>query len=313
MNDDRQAPTPMPIQKLPLNRRHFLAGSLAAGVGILSSRWLAAAETPKIDPDYFILMGDTHLLRRSEDAHRNVKPAEAFRQAAKEILELPTRPSGLIIAGDCAHENPDAYTTLHDVIKPLEKAKISMHFAPGNHDRRDKLRAMFPKMKFEAIDNEKTPSKLVSIWETPQANWFLLDSTVRPKVQTGEFGKTQLAWLAKALDDRADKPALIVAHHHPDPLAKFNGLADTEAFFNVLLPRKQVKAYIYGHTHIWGRTELSGIHLLNLPAMAWAFDPTQPRGFVTAQLKPDGAKLELHTLDHNHAQNGLKIDLAWRK
>ena len=50
----------------------------------------------------------------------------------------------------------------------------------------------------------------------------------------------------------------------------------------MVLPRKQVKAYFYGHTHIWGRTDISGIHLVNLPAMAWAFDPTQPRGFVTA-------------------------------
>jgi 3',5'-cyclic-AMP phosphodiesterase len=313
MNNDCQAPTPMPIQKLPINRRRFLAGSLAAGVGIVSSRWLAAAEPPKIDPNCFVLMADTHLMRRQDDMRRNIKPAEAFRQAVKEILELPTRPSGLIIAGDCAHENPDAYTTLRDVIKPLEKAEISMHFAPGNHDRRDKLRAMFPKMKFEAIDNEKTPSKLVSIWETPQANWFLLDSTRSSKAETGEFGEKQLKWLAKALDERKDKPALIVAHHHLDPLGKFNGASDATAFLQVVLPRKQVKAYFYGHTHFWGQTEISGIHLVNLPAMAWSFDPTQPRGYVTVELKSDGATLVLHTLDHAHARQGQKLELPWRK
>jgi 3',5'-cyclic-AMP phosphodiesterase len=90
-------------------------------------------------------------------------------------------------------------------------------------------------------------------------------------------------------------------------------LTDTGAFLKVILPRKQVKAYFYGHTHFWGLTALSGVHLVNLPVMAWPFDPSQPRGYVTLRLRPDGTTLVLHALDHNDARNGQKIELAWRK
>jgi 3',5'-cyclic-AMP phosphodiesterase len=306
----RKANATMSLPSSAFSRRRFLAGSFAAGVGVLASRWVAAAE-PKTDPDLFVLMADTHLLRRAEDAHRKVKPAEAFQQAIDEILALPKRPAGLVIAGDCAHEDAGGYASLRKLTKPLQQAGVSIHFTMGNHDRRDKLLAAFPKMKFLPIDGDKTPGKLVSIWETPRANWFLLDSTLPPKIQTGEFGEAQLAWLAKALDARADKPAIIVAHHHPDPFRKFNGLTDTGAFLKVVLPRKQVKAYFYGHSHVWGLTQMSGMHFVNLPAMAWAFDSTQPRGYVAMQLRPDGATLVLHTLDHKDARCGQKIDLPF--
>jgi 3',5'-cyclic-AMP phosphodiesterase len=54
------------------------------------------------------------------------------------------------------------------------------------------------------------------------------------------------------------------------------------------------------------------MHLVNVPAVAWLFDKTQPRGFVTARLRPDGATLVLHALDHQHAKHGETIDLKWR-
>ena len=150
----------------------------------MASRWVAAAD-PTTDPDYFVLMADTHLLRRAEDTRRNVKPAEAFGQTIKEILALPKRPSGLVIAGDCAHEDPRGYATLQSLLKPLQKAGLSIHVTMGNHDRRDGLVAAFPGMKFESIGQEKTPSKLVSVWETPlrtAKDWDKLPSvlSIRP-------------------------------------------------------------------------------------------------------------------------------------
>ena len=111
--------------------------------------------------------------------------------------------------------------------------------------------------------------------------------------RAGLLGAAQLAWLANAFDARPDKPALVLAHHNPGRFWDIHGLADTEALLRVLLPRKQVKTYFFGHLHRWHLDQQEGTHLVNLPTTAWLFEPAQPRGFVTAQLRPDGAAIVL--------------------
>jgi 3',5'-cyclic-AMP phosphodiesterase len=255
-------------------------------------------------------------MQRSEKVARSIQADDGFREARKQILALPVRPSGLLIAGDCTNlGRPVDYAALHELLRPLEKARITVRLAVGNHDIRENLKAAFPKQKFLPItsDDGKPVAKLASIWETPKANFFFLDSAIKRGTSAGEIGRPQLAWLAKELDARPDKPAIIVAHHHPDPLGKLSGFSDAMAFFNVVLPRKQVKAYIFGHTHRWGVTEISGVHFINLPTTAWVVDSTWPRGFATLRLRPDGATLTLHTLDRKDARDGQKSELAWRK
>ena len=122
--------------------------------------------------------------------------------------------------------------------------------------------------------------------ETPHANWFLLDSLDKTGHAMGLLGDTQLLWLAKALDARADKPALVLAHHNPDRLINIHGLTDTAKLFDVLVPRRHVKAYFYGHTHRWQVGRESKIHLVNIPATAWLFEPGEPRGLLTARSVP---------------------------
>jgi len=128
----------------------------------------------------------------------------------------------------------------------------------------------------------------------------------------GLLGREQLAWLARELDARPDKPALVLAHHNPEPLFTASGLEDTAPLLQVIEPRRQVKAYFFGHTHAWRVARQGGIHLVNIPAVAWLFDKKQPRGFLTARLLADRAELTLHALDPNHAKHGQRIELPWR-
>ena len=171
--------------------------------------------------------------------------------------------------------------------------------------------------------------------ETPHANWFLLDSLEKPSAKhdsagkdkadlfnvrfqginsgrwcPGSLGKAQLAWLGKALDARPDKPAILLDHHY---LSLGGGLRDTAALLELIEPRKQVKAVVFGHSHTWQRTTWQGIHLINLPAVAWVFDQAQPKGWVDAQLSPNGAAMVLHCLDRQHPKHGERVELKWRK
>jgi 3',5'-cyclic-AMP phosphodiesterase len=135
----------------------------------------------------------------------------------------------------------------------------------------------------------------------------LLDSLdYTSKKPGGRLGEVQLQWLAKALDAHADRPTILVAHHHRE------GIADFDAFAKVIVPRKHVKAYVFGHTHHWGLAEFEGIHMVNLPALAWLFDESWPRGWVDARLRPDGMTLTLNTLEKKHALHGQATELTWR-
>jgi 3',5'-cyclic AMP phosphodiesterase CpdA len=153
-----------------------------------------------------------------------------------------------------------------DLLQPIRKAKGPVHLALGNHDNRERFR--------EALNTEKVAKRPVAdrqaaLIKAPRANWFVLDSLEKTLSTPGVIGREQLDWLAKALDEHSSKPALILVHHNPGALANVRGLKDTEAFMGVIRPRKQVKAYVFGHTHRWSVTpDESGIHLINLPPVA---------------------------------------------
>ena len=258
----------MPIHLPPLSRRRFLAGALAAGAGVLLPRSGQARE-PAADPNHFVLLADTHVAGHRELAHRGVQPAKNLESAIAEIRALESRPAGAIVAGDCAfmHGDADDYATFRELLKPLRQAGLPIHLALGNHDERQRLLAAFPEVKSQAAVAPRTLHKCVSVVESPHANWFLLDSLDKTNASKGLLGESQLAWLAKALDARPERPALVLAHHDPEPLLNIHGLTDTAALFKVLEPRKQVKAYFFGHTHRWSLTVQQG-HSPGQPARA---------------------------------------------
>ena len=88
----------------------------------------------------------------------------------------------------------------------------------------------------------------------------------------GALGADQLRWLAETLDAHRKTPAVILVHHNPGEDNKIGGLKDTDALLEIIRPRPQVKAWVYGHTHNWKVTQdASGVHLVNLPPVAYIF------------------------------------------
>jgi len=302
----------MPTHVSTISRRRFLAGSLAAGAGLLWPRPAVAAEPP-VDPNRWALLADTHVWEHRDRLHGGVKPAENFALARRQILALRPRPAGVIITGDCVYiqGKPGDYAVLAEEVEPFRRAGLPVHFVLGNHDHRENFYRAFPGTK--PAGEAPVPGKHVAMLPAPHANWFLLDSLQRTNYTPGRLGRAQLAWLAKALDARRDKPALLVMHHNPDPTGKSEGLQDTAALMEVLLARKNVKAYVFGHTHRWQLGRREGIHLINVPATAWLFDKAQPRGWLDVKLHPGGATLVLNSLDGRHPKHGETVELKWRR
>jgi len=91
------------------------------------------------------------------------------------------------------------------------------------------------------------------------------------------------------------------------------GLKDTQSFLEVVRPRKQVKAYVYGHTHNWKlEQDTSGIHFINLPPVSYVFREGDPSGWVLARIGKSGMQLEFRGIDPSAAAHGQVTNLEWR-
>jgi 3',5'-cyclic-AMP phosphodiesterase len=304
----------MPIHLPPLNRRKFLIGAAAGAAGVLTVGLSSGADANR-DPHRFALFSDTHIAANPKEISRDVNMTDNFRRIVDEVLGLDVRPAAAFLNGDCAYHLglADDYRQVARLLDPLRKVGMPLHLGMGNHDDRGHFAEALSNYRPEARPVE---GRVVDVITSDRANWFLIDSLRKTNESNGELGALQLAWLAKALDAHADKPAIIVCHHNPDitlfTMRLGKGLIDTSALFDVLEPRKHVKALVFGHTHFWFVAEYKGIHLVNLPPTAYLFQPGRPNGWVSATLKQDGLNLVLHALDKHHAENGMTVDLKWR-
>lgn len=298
----------MPLHLPPISRRRFLASSLAATVGILTWREAPAAEGS--DADHWALLADTHIAADRDLVHLGTRMADNLTRVVAALTERKPRPAGVLLDGDAAFNKGELgdYRLLGELLQPLSEAKLPVHLTLGNHDHREHFRTGLKRGK----DASPLASRCVSVVEAARANWFLLDSLDKVAATPGELGAEQIEWLGKALDARADKPALVVVHHNPQWSVKRSGIVDTEQLFAQLEPRKQVKAVFFGHTHQWHRDKHEGIHLVNLPPVAYLFNKEAPNGWVDARLREGGATLTLHALDAKHRQDGETVELAWR-
>jgi Icc protein len=298
----------MPFHLPPISRRRFLAGAIAlCATGRLRSRLAFAAEA---DPNSLALLADTHVAADRAVVVKDVNMAAHLTAVVKEIAAFKPLPAAGLVVGDLAQKSGQTgdYAAFVDLLKPLRETGLPLHLTLGNHDHRDRFA--------DALKANHEP-KLAEVISLPRANLFVLDTLEQTDGVPGAVGAAQLEWLAKALDARPDKSAIVVGHHDPmfePPPAdkKPAGLLDTAELFKLLEPRRQVKAYVYGHTHAWGVKNHGGIHLVNLPPTSYVFAEGRPSGWVHAELLTDGARLELRSLDAKHPDHGQVVDLKWR-
>jgi hypothetical protein len=303
----------MPIHLPPLSRREFLRAAFAASAAAAFPRGLFAAERQKpVDPRAFALFSDTHIAADPKAALRGVVMGDHFSRVIGEVNALPQRPAHALVNGDCAllRGEPGDYATFAELAKPLLATGLPLHLTLGNHDHREHFWAGITRA---GAAKRPLPDRHVSVVATPDANWFLLDSLDKVNFTPGQLGDNQLGWLTDTLEKHADKPAIVVAHHNPTEEAHKGGLTDWDKLIAVLTPRRQVKAFIFGHTHNWRVMQHdSGIHLINLPPVAYVFKPDRPNGWVHATTSRAGLRLQLHALDPAHPEHGQVKELPWR-
>ncbi len=290
------------------SRRRFFAWASLVGASIVVGNRLSAADDSQ--PTVVALLSDTHIDADRAKKLRDVVMGDHLATAWEQVMGAAARLSAAIVHGDVACLTGEAgdYRQVAQLLIPTGKAAVPLHFLLGNHDNRDNFREV---LKTSAVS--PLESHHVSLLETPHANWFLLDSLELVNKTPGKLGDTQLKWLAAALDAHADKPALVSVHHHPVfEGEKLGGIQDTKELLEILVPRKQVKAIFFGHTHSWSQKVHEGIHLVNLPPVAYVFAKEKPSGWVEAALRSKSMELTFHGVGPANEAHGKKLELAWR-
>lgn len=298
----------MPIHLPVQSRRHFL---ISMGAGLVACTFKAYPR--ELEGDLVYLLNDTHIAEK-HPTHSTI-PSH-LRQVIDELVALEPKPACVLINGDLALKDgqPGDYRHFAKLLVPLQEANIDVHLTLGNHDNRE---VFYDVLTEERPESFIVDSRHISVVETRFANFFLLDSLKETMVTQGLIGAEQLAWLAKALDAHAAKPAIIVTHHNPrlggDPNHFPGGLIDSNELWDILIERRQVKAYFHGHIHDRGVAEHKGIHIVNMPATSYVANPKlATTGWTTARLTANGITLTTRTNDEKHSWNGKTQILTWR-
>ncbi len=325
----------MPIHVLPsaISRRRFVSNLLAAAAGTAvglagkQEALLQAQDLKDESREFWALLSDTHIAADAQLNARGINMAAHLSQAVEEVLQAHSkRPfAGLMVNGDCAFLDGQAedYRTFASLIEPLSAKGIPIHLTLGNHDERNRIQSglasVFAPAKPEGAktgvnQRPKLVDKIASKVRGRFCDWYLLDSLDMTNVTPGRIGAEQLAWLEQSLAAAPNRPALVMVHHNPHPsgLGKVSGITDTDAFLSLLLERKQVKALFFGHTHVAKTFELQGLHLVNLPACAYRFNPEQPTGWTSALIGPEGCSLTLADTSKAHPLHAQELHLSWR-
>jgi hypothetical protein len=113
----------------------------------------------------------------------------------------------------------------------------------------------------------------------------------------------------------APGPVIVMAHHPIErvPLPKLNGLADSRELWKILTSHRQVKAYVFGHSHRWLIEQAEGIHLINVPTTAYLFRKGEPRAWTQFALSETGLHITLHKVGDGEDLPAEKMvaDLSW--
>src|SRR6185312_13160078 len=301
----------MPISLPPISRRNFLRRTWMAAAGIAVAPRLFAGEKPA-DENFWALFSDPHIAADSKLVFLKANMTDHLHAVVREVMALPVRPAGVFVNGDCAYNSGEKedYRAITGLLEPLRAAQTPVHLTLGNHDNRKHFWSV---LKDEKDSKRPLADRQAMMLSTPRVNWFVLDSLEKTLSTPGLVGKEQLGWLAKTLDENADKPAIVMMHHNPGLTEGVPGLKDSFALFEVIRPRKQVKAYVFGHTHVWDvAQEESGLYLVNLPPIAYVFQEGNPSGWIRATVAADGMKLEMRCIDTAQKAHGEVKELKWR-
>lgn len=248
--------------RLVCSRRTFLAGAAAAGAAVRAPGWSLPFFTKSaadFDDRLTLLVSDLHINGRADKPQHHQGPR--FAKLVAEVLKMDPLPRRCLVLGDIAWDrgDPQDYAASAVPLKQLADAGIELALALGNHDHRKTFAAAWPELAAQT----KVPGSVVSVVQTPDCDFLLMDSMSEVGVDErdynhvyGELPPAEQEWLAAELP-KWPRPVFVCAHH---PLTEtFQGrFTQLEVcgrpLKNLLADVPCLAGYIQGHDHRWQRS-----------------------------------------------------------
>jgi 3',5'-cyclic-AMP phosphodiesterase len=245
-------------------------------------------------PLNLIQVTDTHLFGDPEGSLRGVPTLPALRATLAAARDDIANSEAILVTGDLVQDDPAGYAPFRREFAALGKPVLCL---PGNHD-------VLPVMR-KALAGD--PFHLDGVFDRGAWRVLLLDSTIAHRTG-GALSSDSLAQLDRDLAAAADRHALVCLHHHPVSMRSrwldTVGLANSDAFFEVLKRHANVRAVLFGHVHQALDMVVDGMRVLGTPSTCQQFRPLSS-GFATDDAPPAFRKLRLH------ADGRVDTEVVW--
>ena len=238
-------------------------------------------------------ISDTHVRPRGLSAYRISETNMMTERAFDMVAALRPRPDVVLITGDMADCGLAAEYELLKAL--LRRLPMPVYMVPGNHDRRDTLKAVFSDWPGIAAD----PDFIQFVVEDFPVRLIGLD-TLTPGSSAGALCRRRLDFLHGALAQDAAKPVVIFMHHppfvtgirHMDEIGLTEG---AERLADLVRAHGKVERILCGHDHRAIDTLFGGTLASVAPGVshqvAFDLDPAHEGALV---FEPPAIRLHLH-------------------
>lgn len=219
---------------------------------------------------------DLHLSADRNKMVNGINGYDGFNNTLQQALSSHTHCDLILLTGDLVNEID---TSIYDYIfTKLTATGVPFACIPGNHDVTDILN---PEAEFnhQQLIACKPDSRLLNqhIIETKHWQILLIDSSMAGKIY-GNISNVTQTWISKQLTHN-NKPAIIVMHHHSLPIGSKwmdkHILNNADDFWQTIMPFKQVKAVISGHTHQKSHQTHQSVDVYTTPSTNYQYKPKQ--------------------------------------
>lgn len=189
-------------------------------------------------------VADLHVSADGRPVHDLVDTDAATRGVVDAVNAA--RPDVVLVTGDLTHDGDAAAAgRARDLLRRLD---APVYVCPGNHDRRETLRAAFGRR-----DDDRDDAWMAYVVEDLPVRLIALDAATEDPM-VGALETAQVDWLAARLAEQPERPTAIFLHHPPfdtgidwlDQIGISEGRDDLGA---VLAAHRNVRALLCGHLH----------------------------------------------------------------